>query len=429
MMTVDLCTGEPDCTRQTEQHADLQETERNEHAETRPHITAEFDAQEPWMIHIFYDYLLPSLMEMANDMTVVAMHQMLMIGKFFDAKQQMETTRVLQEMQARARRDYEPSLGVCTFGTTTRSLASSEERIHATRAILSQWAVDRHAGNTDVSGSDGEALDRRNRLEQFRRRYCFQPDNNEALDALCSSSAPSVTVNKDVDYAGTVEYSPTLNVDFTDARLTQDEQDIIALASNLYGHRVPIRIPETFFDDQRNHAKVANIRAVIAKRSVAEASFFNIVGLRSMGDKETDPTTGNSEDTGRYMRVIMKSLGYETPDINLFLCGKPEGVSRTFYMTDSPPECRPSYFAQMEVLTKKIYQDPVFYTNTYDTPANIERKKVSMQAIGLMQDFDTLQSYLRTEMMLSVILETEIMKLQETVANRIQKLRPEGTSR
>ena len=44
----------------------------------------------------------------------------------------------------------------------------------------------------------------------------------------------------------------------------------------------------------------------------------------------------------------------------------------------------------------------------------MDRQKAAMEAIGLMQDFDTWQSYLRTEASLAVLLELEIEKLKES---------------
>ena len=76
----------------------------------------------------------------------------------------------------------------------------------------------------------------------------------------------------------------------------------------------------------------------------------------------------------------------------------------------------------MEVLTKKVYQKPDFYTNLYDTPANVDRKEVAMQAIGLMQKFDIFKSYLRNEASLSVLLEMEVVTLQNEVENEINQM-------
>ena len=79
----------------------------------------------------------------------------------------------------------------------------------------------------------------------------------------------------------------------------------------------------------------------------------------------------------------------------------------------------PSYHAQMEVLTRKLYQNPTFYTELYDKPTNVERKAVSMQAIELMQRRDIYRSMLRSEAILSVMLETALSDTQDRVFNEI----------
>src|SRR5690606_17866922 len=75
----------------------------------------------------------------------------------------------------------------------------------------------------------------------------------------------------------------------------------------------------------------------------------------------------------------------------------------------------PSYFAQMELLTKKIYQSPNFYTNLYDKPANVQRIIAAMQAIKLMQDRDIQEALQRREMLLSIMLEIRLRQQAEAV--------------
>ena len=82
----------------------------------------------------------------------------------------------------------------------------------------------------------------------------------------------------------------------------------------------------------------------------------------------------------------------------------------------------PSYFAQMEVLSKKIYQNPVFYTELYDKPVNVERKAAALEAIGLMQDRDIYRSLLRSEMVLAVFLDTLLKEEQDKVSTRINDI-------
>ena len=71
----------------------------------------------------------------------------------------------------------------------------------------------------------------------------------------------------------------------------------------------------------------------------------------------------------------------------------------------------------MELLNKKIYQRPEFYTNLYDKPANVDRMRAAMRSVGLMQKWDMFNSRLRSEMLLSVAAELELAKEQERVQN------------
>jgi hypothetical protein len=80
----------------------------------------------------------------------------------------------------------------------------------------------------------------------------------------------------------------------------------------------------------------------------------------------------------------------------------------------------------MEILTKKLYQNPTFYTELYDKPANVARKNASMQAIELMQRRDMVRSLLRSEAVLSVMLETALMEKQDKIANEIPTLSDDG---
>src|SRR5690606_4894496 len=108
--------------------------------------------------------------------------------------------------------------------------------------------------------------------------------------------------------------------------------------------------------------------------------------MRASGDEGSAP----------YTKALIKELGItSTDEIDKFLGEKP------------------SYFAQMEVLTKKIYQNPTFYTELYDKPVNVERKGAAIEAISLMQDRDLYNSLLRSEAVLSVLLETMLIKEQQ----------------
>lgn len=388
------------------------------------YVTSEFRQHRSWMVSTLWaDHLLPAMMMMAEQLTVVAMQQVQIIGSFLDAKQQMETQQVLQKMQARAHKDYQPSVGMCEFGSSVKSLAASERKAEYNAIVMSARSQDRSLGSAYTSAAAGDFLDKESRVRQFRTEFCEVMDNNNGLTYMCDRDGdgnpatgdkgavdPQVA-NADIDFARTVDYPWTLDIDFTNDDLKPDdatEQDVLALASNLYGHYTLPRIPG---DDLRGPAPGASLtaaqklymdaRAYEAKRSVAENSFNAITAMKSKG-------LAGSHD---YLVALMRELGVTSDaDIN-------------FILNDEP-----SYHAQMEILTKKIYQNPDFYTNLYDKPANVERKGVALQAISLMQKFDLFKSYLRSEASLSVLLELAVSDLQQEVENELDRTKGGGTA-
>lgn len=375
---------------------------------TTLHTALEFQIQQLFMDYVvFRTFIKPALQMMTEQFSAAAMHQAVAIGMFFDAEQVMATNRLYQRLTAQAHKDYQPSTGMCVFGTNVRALMSAERNAEYTAFVMGQRSIDRQMGNMNSAAAPGQFADFAARLENFRSLYCDYHSYGGGLDPVCNFDTDDDgsqdletpdTANRDIAYSRIVDRN-TLAIDLSDTDITPDERDIFSLASNLYSHNTAIRVPEIAFRKPANRDAILDLRAVVAKRSVAEHSFNTMVGLRSPSSEFTGP------DAAQYMRLILDNLGVS------------DNSAMAAYLGDQP-----SYYAQMEVLTKRIFQDGQFYTNLYDKPANVDRKGVALQAIGLMQSFDTWQSYLRTEAMLSVLLELEIMKLQDEVQNRLNTL-------
>lgn len=120
------------------------------------HLDAEFNALETWMISVlFEDNILPAMMLMTEQLTVVAMSQVQIFGSFLDAKHQLETQRLLQRLQAEAHKDYHPSVGMCEFGTAVRSLAASERKGEIASITLAQRSIGRQLGSPNTSAVYG----------------------------------------------------------------------------------------------------------------------------------------------------------------------------------------------------------------------------------------------------------------------------------
>jgi hypothetical protein len=80
-------------------------------------------------------------MAMTEQLSAVAMQQMEIIGTFLDAKQQLETQRLFQEMAAQAQKDYTPS--EASAQSARRSAASpgpsAPEPLHRCNSPNIRW--------------------------------------------------------------------------------------------------------------------------------------------------------------------------------------------------------------------------------------------------------------------------------------------------
>ncbi len=367
---------------------------------TRDHITQEFIDHREWLVEVYFkQYILPAMAMATEQMSAVAMMQMMIVGSFLDAKNQLETQRLFQTLAARAHKDYQPSEGLCTLGSSMRSLAASDRNADLTARLLSQRSMDRQLLNMNANSSEGQKEDREGRLEKFRTTYCDRNDNNRGLTTVCAGAVPQERKNKDVDFTRTVMTPMSLDINFSDTTTTPDEEDVLALMSNLYAHTVydpitaaKLRIPGA--NAMANRQLLLDMRSIVAKRSVAEQPFHAIIGMKTSG------TTSVSRD---YMREILEEMGIPATEAETII---------------GP---NPSYYAQMEILTKRVFQRPEFFVDLYDKPANVARKAVALQAISLMQKRDIFKSALRNEAIISVLLELELMKSQNAVQNELNR--------
>jgi len=379
-----------------------------EHAKTLAAFAFELLQHELWFSFFYFSNVEPVLSGVAHQMTNVIMDQTLMIGAMIDANHQLETQRLLQRLTAQAHKDYHPSYGMCTFGTAVRSLASVDSRASITRSVLEERSIKRQLASAGVSGAD-MVTDRNARLTQFKERFCDRFDNNRVdnkpttgLELVCEAAIPANTLARDVDFHRTVMQNRTIDFDVLDASVNTEDPEIFALANNLYAHNSIKNIPPDLLGNKENHKLYMELRSIVAKRSVAENSFNSIVSMKAVGSP--DGAFVGSAGTEEYMNALLVELGMEEDDATAFL-GE-----------------RPGYLAQLEVLAKKIYQQQSFYVDLYDKPANVKRKKVAMQAIGLMLDRDIYNSQIRSESMMSMLLELKVARAQDAVENNIGSL-------
>lgn len=370
--------------------------------------TAAVNAQNQ---NIIENFVFP-MMLMAEQISAVALQQTAAIGKFIDAKQQLENQRTHQKLKAEAVKDYHPSEQMCRIGSYVRSLATIEEKMAYDQFVLNDILIENEMNKFNTGPGLGEESDHRNRLEQFKTTYCDPNDNNASLEILCDNGGGSIgaanrqRVNKDVDYQRTLEFPYTLDIDFSDSTLTDDEEDVIALGRNLYWPDVfTFASEDDFVENSKYYARARSLRAL---NNLAHSSFSHLVAMKARGP---NPPAGVTPGWA-YMKTLMRELmSASNPP-----AGGGSAIDRNIEQMIGE---NPSYYAQMDILTKKIFQNPNFYTNLYDKPVNVDRINASLEAISMMQMRDHYLASLRREMLLSGLVENQLITDAETIQGKL----------
>lgn len=381
--------------------------------------TGELGRDERWWIDVFLiQNVIPAMQMMTEQLVTVMMNQILAIGAAVDAKQQLETQLLFQKLSAEAHKDYQTSVGMCTIGTTALSLAASERISEMTASVLAEHTVKHTLGNGEMSGAEGnsgDSGDKGNRLTKFAADYCDFDDNdrletvnNTGLFMVCDrkthTDATNYNLNRDIDFIRTVADPDTIPVTMNPPFENNNPDPVFAMKQNLYGNDVMQRMKFEQLKLDSTSDEVVDYRTVAAKRSVASSAFETLAGLKASGTDEGAGTGRGSADTLKYMSIIMQNLGIPEKEVEAVL-GK-----------------RPSYYAQLRFLAKRLYQNPQFYVDLYDTPANVNRKRVALQAINSILEREMYNSSMRSEAMMSQILELHVDKRQSEVMNSLRNL-------
>jgi len=358
-------------------------------------------------IHATVENYVGAFMLMTQQFTATMMHQAFGIGIFMDADMKTDTDREIQTLMARAHKDYHPSEQMCRIGTFMRSVADTEQRMDFNKKAINAILMDTYLGKNETITAFGYPNDMQSRIDAFKNTYCDTQTSNEGLELFCKDANNNKErFNNDVDYQRIIESPLTLEVDFTEGTVAEDtEKDIIALARNLYWPKAMKRQPGD--DLERKGSKYIQYRNLIAINSVAHASFAEIVAMKSRAAKVEEDK--ENEQGWHYMKQLLNELGISTTDSGTDNKSDADRLLGEY----------PSYYAQMEMLTKKIYQDPDFYTNLYDKPQNVRRISASLDAIKLIQGRDRFEAALRREMLLSSLLEQGLDKHFQEIDGRL----------
>lgn len=370
--------------------------------------TGMYSGQNDLQIHYYTNSLWPkiqnALKALTDEMRNAALVTIGPRGSFLDAQVFSQTETSLGKQNTQSILGETASEQICRFGTLSRSLAESDDKSRVVQVGLAGQMLQREvmreglasAFEKDVGGKLGRTSDKAARFAQYETTFCDPKLSNGAAGTTKCLTTSDARQNRDIDASRSLYNPLTLNLDFSTTGLdtkTTDEENLMALASNLFAHDLPVSMGTADFNaiikddgkesDSRKD-KLMEYRSIVAKRTVAQNSFAALAAMKAEG----------SGGSAAYMKQMVEYLGLGAADQTALLGNNP------------------SYYAQMELLTRKIYQSPAFYANLMESNANISRQQAAMEGIGLMQDRDIYNSLRRSEMVLSTLLETAIVQQQ-----------------
>lgn len=344
------------------------------------------------------------MQRMTLELSSVMMQQVGIIGALIDSKIQLDRQLYFWEKQQEAYEDYHPEEQLCAIATMTEGLSTTETTSRLTKLQLSKtWAEEDQA--TDLlHTSEGKFRAIDIRFRNFQNKYCQPTNNTNAMKIYCNAivAGGPARYNRDLNYAELVQRPRTIPVNFTnDVNLDPIEEDLLSMGRLLFNPD-PLEFPTAseqeaankMDDVERFIRPYQKYRSVSAIRNAARYSFSNLISMKAEG-------TGS---TNSYIEALLQEFGMPTDDIERFVGNNP------------------SYFSQMAVLTKFIYQHPNFYTNLITQPANVSRMDTTMEALRLMQNRDRFESLLRKEMLLSLVVEMKLRKHQKDVDSTLEQM-------
>lgn len=367
--------------------------------------TGQNDLQQYYYINTLWPLIERGLQQTADEMRNAVMFYVGAVGAMIDGQNMNQALLALQKQTTNSLQTETVSDQICRFGTMSRSLANSEDKALAVQLGLSAEIQNRqlmtknmNAGIAGPNREIGRSADKLTRFEQFKTKFCDATDSDAGLRDVCTT-ASDVQHNRDIDMARTLDIPLTLDIDFSGlsaaAKPTIDEQNVFALSSNLYANNLGVNIGKSDFQIMASEGstasdsrveKLLDFRSAIAKRSVAANTFAAFAGMKAAGP----------EGSVGYMKEILKELGLTTADDLTAMIGD-----------------NPSYYAQMDILARKLYQSPKFYANLMESPTNVERQQTAIEGVELMQDRDIYESLQRSEMLLSSLLEIYVLREQD----------------
>lgn len=349
--------------------------------------------QNYWMSKLGGEKFTPQMALGTDEHTAHELVKGALSGNLLDAMTRLKFLDTQKQAASAVLVESKSSEGLCRMASLAQSIAANDQRRKVNQLVFSEIGLARANGKQGSISARDTVTDTNERLNVFKGEFCRGSDFNNGLTEFCGltlsrfsqGNKQFLQQNADINFAESFALRPNLNIDFIDNdkaqnTLTMDEQTMIAMSYNLYRND-PVA-PRFAEGDIDSIDYMRNFRSKLAMQSLVQNSFYAQVAERSAGSGKAVPS----------MQALVRELGAKSLPAN------------------------PSYYQQMQFLTKDLYKNSNFYGTLMEGKTNVARQSAFMDAVDLMQDRDIYLSSLRTELLLASLVELKIRPKLETIA-------------
>jgi hypothetical protein len=335
------------------------------------------------------------LRQVANQLSAAIAARTASLGTFINATMQQNVLLALQQKQSDIHRDFRQSDGVCRFASLSSNLADQSGLKTVGQTAFADILLARDFASKGTLADLGETQSFQARVLQFQYKFCDPLTNNNALQRFCfrlpnfRGYTGGQARNRDFNFNADIDFTRSFDYPLTLPKKLNEEipEGVLALAQNLYP---ALELDENSLSGANKEDDFTELRGLVAIRSVARNSFVTQAALKSPSDTNTT----------QWQKALMTEMGLSEPETKHLLDGN-------------------SYHAQMEILTKKLFQTPRFLQNLIENPSNVKRQRVAIKSVDLMQGQDLLEALQRREMLLATLVELKLRQSEKTAQQNL----------
>ena len=324
-----------------------------------------------------------ALMKMTEQISAGQTKQIETQASFTDSHNLNDVEIAANQQVADTVEEMRPSKGLCERQTAAAGLVSSDIKMKAASENMSREKLSSSLNLPGTVGAPGPGVRQERRLRQVQTVYQSGDTMNGAVgEALGVTPADSTRLNADL-FPGFYTKATYPNVDFSDAETTDEETDLLAFQDNICQTTNLPNPPPVLLRDPQQQDVLRDINDMAAVQGLACYGVQSQAALYQEG----------SGESAEYIRAILAQSGVEDEEEIESIMG---------------PNDKPSFMAQMKVLTHYMNNGAGQAAENVSHPADLQRKVVLQDAANLMLKYETYKALKQTAANLVMINELDL---------------------